>query len=39
MLTKPPEHKVVKCPRCGVAVWKPRLDTDGCPTCRILDSR
>lgn len=31
--------KVVTCPRCGLAVWEPRLETEGCPTCRIIDTR
>lgn len=30
---------VVTCPRCGFAVWGPRLETAGCPTCRMLDHR
>lgn len=30
---------VVTCPRCGFAVWEPRLEATGCPTCRALDSR
>lgn len=33
------EGKVTVCPRCGLAVWEPRLADKGCPTCRIIDSR
>ena len=31
--------RVITCPRCGMAVWEPTLETAGCPTCRILDAR
>lgn len=31
--------RVITCPRCGMAVWEPTLETAGCTTCRILDAR
>lgn len=31
--------RVITCPRCGMAVWEPTLETAGCTTCRILDGR
>lgn len=33
------DAKIVRCPQCGDRIWEPRLQDDGCPTCKALESR
>lgn len=33
------EDRIVHCPKCGMRVWRRKLETEGCGICRTLDSR